>query len=59
MRTHIILLFIGVAFLMIGIYLSSLLTTAWIIIGTLMAVVGGGLTGVNTYYMATTKNKKS
>lgn len=55
MRSNMILLFTGLLLLMTGIYLSSFLTTAWVIIGTLMAIFGGGLTGINTYSLASTK----
>lgn len=57
MRLSIMLFFVGIALLMAGVYLSSLLTTAWVIIGTLMAVLGGGLTGVNTYFLASAKKQ--
>ncbi|QUW22683.1 hypothetical protein JSQ81_03620 [Sporosarcina sp. Marseille-Q4063] len=57
MKTNIVLLFVGLALLMAGIYLSTLLTTAWVIIGTLMAIIGGGLTGVNIYFLALTNSK--
>lgn len=59
MRISIILLFIGLALLIVGVYLSSLLTKDWIIIGTLMAVLGGGLTGINTYFLASTKSNNT
>jgi len=57
MRLRIILFFVGLALLMAGVYLSSLLATAWVIIGTLMAVLGGGLTGVNTYLLVSAKKQ--
>ena len=56
MKTNIVLLFVGLALLMAGIYVSTLLTTPWVIIGTLMAIIGGGLTGVNAYSLALTKS---
>ncbi|UOQ85763.1 hypothetical protein [Gracilibacillus salinarum] len=57
MKTSIMLLFVGLSLLMAGIYLSTLLTTVWIIIGTLMAVIGGGLTGINTCFLTSLKKQ--
>ncbi|MDS9470929.1 hypothetical protein [Sporosarcina pasteurii] len=55
MKTRRILFFVGLVLLMAGIYLSTLLSTVWIIIGTLMAVIGGGVMGVSTYFLGSIK----
>ena len=55
MRFNILLLIIGIAILVVGINLSSLLTTPWIIVGTSTAIFGGTLTGINAYFLASKK----
>ncbi|RCW76803.1 hypothetical protein [Saliterribacillus persicus] len=46
-----ILFFAGLLLLMLGIYLSSLLLTHWVIIGTLLGVSGGLLMGASSYFL--------
>lgn len=58
MRKKFILLLFGIALFITGVYVSTFLTTAWIIVGTLMAAIGGGLTGVNTYLVVSNDSKK-
>ncbi|MCH4825327.1 MAG: hypothetical protein WBF39_12655 [Planococcus donghaensis] len=59
MRISIILLFLGVTLLMTGIYISSLLTTHWVVIGTFIAILGGGLMGINAHFLAATKRSSN
>lgn len=49
------LISVGLVIFMLGIYFSTLLTTGWIITGTLMAVIGGGIMGISTYFLSKTK----
>ena len=42
---------IGLVLLIAGIYVSTLMTTAWIVIGTGMAIIGGGITGISAYLL--------
>ncbi len=58
MRFNILLLIIGIAILVVGINLSSLLTTPWIIVGTSTAIFGGTLTGINAYFLASKKKSE-
>lgn len=50
-----ILFFTGLVMFMAGIYLSM----NWGVIGTLMAVIGGGVMGSSTYFIATKKINRS
>lgn len=51
MQIHRILFVGGLVMFMLGLYLSSLFTTGWVIIGTLLAVLGGGATGASSYFI--------
>lgn len=46
---------IGLVLLIAGIYISSLLNSGWVIIGTFMAVIGGSLMGLSTYFFSRQK----
>ncbi|SHG45905.1 hypothetical protein [Ornithinibacillus halophilus] len=46
-----ILFITGLLLFMIGIYVSTFLTTHWVIIGTLLAVLGGFLMGGSSYFL--------
>lgn len=50
-----ILFIVGLVMLVAGISLSALLTTGWIIIGTIMGVAGGFAMGISTYFLAAWK----
>ncbi|REB05153.1 hypothetical protein DVB69_15420 [Sporosarcina sp. BI001-red] len=50
MKKGILLFFIGFVLLMAGIFVSTLLSTGWIISGTLIAIIGGGLMGMSSYF---------
>lgn len=49
------LFFAGLLLLLLGIYLSTLSLTHWIIIGTLLAIIGGFLMGGSTYFIPKSK----
>ncbi|MDN3439038.1 hypothetical protein QMA04_13105 [Planococcus sp. APC 3900] len=44
-------MFIGLIFLTTGIYVSTFLTTTWIIVGVLLAVLGGILMGSSSLFL--------
>ncbi|MBD7939055.1 hypothetical protein H9655_18620 [Cytobacillus sp. Sa5YUA1] len=46
-----ILFFAGTLLFMLGIYLSTILLTHWVIIGTLLAIIGGFLMGGSLYFL--------
>ncbi|MGD6842470.1 hypothetical protein ACQCVH_08075 [Bacillus infantis] len=49
------LFFAGLLLILLGIYLSTLSLTHWIIIGTLLAIIGGFLMGGSTYFIPKSK----
>ena len=51
MKSKRILFFAGLLLFMLGIYLSTLLLTHWVIIGTLLAIIGGFLMGGSSYFL--------
>ncbi|MBM7660282.1 hypothetical protein JOC85_001049 [Bacillus mesophilus] len=57
MRKVIFLMLIGNSIFMTGVYISTLLTTYWVIIGTSLAVVGGIVMGLSSYFWSKPKNK--
>lgn len=44
-------MFIGLIILTTGIYVSTFLTTTWIIVGVLLAVLGGILMGSSSLFL--------
>ncbi len=44
-------MFIGLLFLITGIYVSTFLTTTWIIVGVFLAVLGGILMGSSSLFL--------
>lgn len=46
-----ILFFAGLFLFMLGIYVSTLLLTPWVITGTLLAIIGGFLMGGSSYFL--------
>ena len=44
-------MFIGLIILATGIYVSTFLTTTWIIVGVLLAVLGGILMGSSSLFL--------
>lgn len=44
-------MFIGLVFLTTGIYVSTFLTTTWIIVGVFLAVLGGILMGSSPLFL--------
>ncbi|MDQ0429831.1 putative membrane-anchored protein [Planomicrobium stackebrandtii] len=57
MKRWITCLLIGLIMFMSGIYLSTLLSTTWIIIGVLLGVLGGILMGSSTYFLPKLQKK--
>ncbi|WP_198134230.1 hypothetical protein [Jeotgalibacillus campisalis] len=53
-----ILFFAGFLLFMSGIYFSTLFLTQWVIIGTLLAIIGGFLMGGSSYFLPKPKPKK-
>ncbi|WP_404455155.1 hypothetical protein [Oceanobacillus kapialis] len=49
------LFFAGLFLLMLGIYISTFLLTHWVIIGTILAILGGFLMGGSSYFLPKTK----
>lgn len=49
------LFFAGLLLLLLGIYLSTLSLTYWVIISTLLAIIGGFLIGGSTYFIPKSK----
>ncbi len=49
------LFFAGLLLFLLGIYLSTLSLTHWVIIGTLLAIIGGFLMGGSTYFLPKSK----
>ncbi|MCD5323311.1 MULTISPECIES: hypothetical protein [Pontibacillus] len=46
-----ILFFAGLLLFLLGIYLSTFSLTYWVIIGTLLGIIGGFLMGGSTYFL--------
>ncbi|MCA0993378.1 hypothetical protein [Pseudalkalibacillus hwajinpoensis] len=45
----------GLLLFLLGIYLSTFSLTHWVIIGTLLAIIGGFLMGGSTYFLPKSK----
>ncbi|WP_199868473.1 hypothetical protein [Virgibacillus senegalensis] len=45
------LFFAGLFLLLLGIYLSTLLMTHWVVIGTILAILGGLLMGGSSFFL--------
>ena len=43
---------VGLIIFMLGIYLSTFLSTLWVIVGTTLAMIGGGLIGTSSYFVS-------
>ncbi|VDG98587.1 Uncharacterised protein [Lysinibacillus sphaericus] len=54
MKKGILLFSIGLVLFMVGMFVATLLSTGWIITGTIMTVVGGGLIGISPYFIVST-----
>ncbi len=52
-----VLFSIGLFLLMLGIYLSTLLATHWVIIGTILGVSGGFFMGGSSYFLPDEKSE--
>lgn len=57
MKIGSIFFLIGLVLLIAGISISSLLNTGWVIVGTFMAVTGGSLMGLSTYFFSRQKRR--
>ncbi|MDQ0230130.1 hypothetical protein [Metabacillus malikii] len=51
MKKTIVFLLVGVLLLTIGVYVSTFSSTLWIVIGTVLAISGGFITGSCAYFM--------
>lgn len=54
MKKGILLFSIGLVLFMVGMFVATLLSTGWIITGTIMTVIGGGLIGISSYFIVST-----
>ncbi|WP_025786180.1 hypothetical protein [Sporosarcina sp. D27] len=54
MKKGILLFSIGLVLFMVGMFVATLLSIGWIITGTLMAVIGGGLLGISSHFIVST-----
>ncbi|MDW0109690.1 hypothetical protein [Sporosarcina aquimarina] len=55
MKLGIILFISGIVLFCTGIFFSTLLSTGWIVVGSLMALIGGGLLGISTHFFVSSR----